>query len=162
MQRAEVATIYPSSRPHPQAVDMYMESYSPCNITGDGSNGNSASGVCPDTVLAASNATLASSVRNNVQLVSADRSGGVTTMRLTRPLAAVDVYDNPIDLNQSQTFIWVGSNCNTIVTFPPFLKFPFSAGPWLLGPRLVAATIVPRPPTQARATRRHARHLRLS
>jgi hypothetical protein len=43
---------------------------------------------------------------NNVKLVSASRADGITTLRVSRPLAAADVLDHKIDPAAALNYIW--------------------------------------------------------
>ena len=74
----------------PWAVDLYLQSYSPC--TG-------ISGVCPDTAFGGT---------SNVKLLSATRNGSVAAFALTRPMKASDGGGLDVELSWTApvTLIW--------------------------------------------------------
>ena len=78
----------------PFALDYFHERRALCNYD-DGAD----EGACPDAQ--------GSSASNNVGLVAASRTDGVTSITIRRPWAAFDtVYDLPIAPDGSQYFIW--------------------------------------------------------
>ena len=80
---------------------MALTSYGACDLTYSPPDG-----VCPDSAFLGGSGGLMAT--NNLQLVSASRESGITTLFLTRPLLAVDPnHDIAILSNGTRAnFIW--------------------------------------------------------
>ncbi|GAX85475.1 hypothetical protein CEUSTIGMA_g12891.t1 [Chlamydomonas eustigma] len=82
------------------AADMYLGSYSPCDLSY-----SPPVGVCPLTTMDPSLSSLAAS--QTVQLIAASRKDSVTTLLLSRPLRSFSSgFGIGINLNSSASYIW--------------------------------------------------------
>ena len=95
----------------PWADDLFMGQYLPCDFST-----TPAQGVCPDSALVAPSSSAAAA---NVRLLGSSQTNGVTTLMMTRPLAATNaLLDVPISLAANRSYVWARGELSS-GTLPP-------------------------------------------